>query len=401
LALLGGLILNLMPCVLPVLSIKLLSVVSHGGRGRRSIRVSFLASAAGILFSFLVLAAGALALKAAGLAVGWGIQYQQPAFLSAMALLVTLFACNLLGWFEIPLPAWLGGLAGPGGSSGGGGHSLGGHFATGAFATLLATPCSAPFLGTAVGFALARGPLEILLIFGMLGLGLALPYLAVAAFPGLAGRLPRPGPWMVVLRRILGLALAGTAVWLLTVLAAQVGATGALLAGGLLLGVGLLFFLGGRLRGPVLAASVSALALAAVALPVGIGATARPEPAPAAAATGDWRPLDPAEIGRLVAAGKVVFVDVTADWCITCQVNKKLVLERDEVAERLDSKAVVTMRGDWTLPSDEITAYLTGYGRYGIPFNAVFGPGAPDGTLLPELLTVETVLDALDAAAGG
>jgi suppressor for copper-sensitivity B len=235
----------------------------------------------------------------------------------------------------------------------------------------------------------------------MLGLGLALPYLAVAAFPGLAGRLPRPGPWMVVLRRILGLALAGTAVWLLTVLAAQVGATGALLAGGLLLGVGLLFFLGGRLRGPVLAASVSALALAAVALPVGIGATARPEPAPAAAATGDWRPLDPAEIGRLVAAGKVVFVDVTADWCITCQVNKKLVLERDEVAERLDSKAVVTMRGDWTLPSDEITAYLTGYGRYGIPFNAVFGPGAPDGTLLPELLTVETVLDALDAAAGG
>ncbi len=407
LALLGGLILNLMPCVLPVLSIKLLSVVSHGGRESRAIRVSFLASAAGILFSFLVLAAGALALKAAGLAVGWGIQYQQPLFLSAMALVVTLFACNLLGWFEIPLPAWLGGLAGGGaggGSAGGGGHSLGGHFATGAFATLLATPCSAPFLGTAVSFALARGPLEILLIFGMLGLGLALPYLGVAAFPGLARRLPRPGSWMVVLRRILGLALAGTAVWLLTVLAAQIGATGAVLAGGLLLGVGLLFLLGGRLRGPVLAASVSALALAAVALPVGFGATARPEPAPATASgaeTGDWRPLDPAEIGRLVAAGKTVFVDITADWCITCQVNKKLVLERGEVARRLDGDAVVTMRGDWTLPSDEITDYLTGYGRYGIPFNIVFGPGAPDGKLLPELLTVETVLEALDAAAGG
>jgi suppressor for copper-sensitivity B len=400
LALLGGLILNLMPCVLPVLSIKLLSVVSHGGRERRAIRVSFLASAAGILFSFLVLAVGALALKAAGMAVGWGIQYQQPLFLSAMALVVTLFACNLLGWFEIPLPAWLGGLAGADGSSGGGGHSLGGHFATGAFATLLATPCSAPFLGTAVGFALARGPLEILLIFGALGLGLALPYLTVAAAPGLAARLPRPGRWMVVLRRILGLALAGTALWLLTVLAAQVGVAAAILAGVLLLGVGLLFLLGGRLRGPVLAASVSALALAAVALPVGFGATARPEPAPAAE-TGDWRPLDPAEIGRLVAAGKVVFVDVTADWCITCQVNKKLVLERGEVARRLDSDAVVTMRGDWTLPSDEITEYLTGYGRYGIPFNAVFGPGAPDGKLLPELLTVETVLDALDAAAGG
>jgi suppressor for copper-sensitivity B len=396
LALLGGLILNLMPCVLPVLSIKLLSVVSHGGRERRAIRVSFLASAAGILFSFLMLAAGLLALKTAGLAVGWGIQYQQPLFLSAMALVVTLFACNLLGLFEIPLPAWLGGLAG----SGGDGHSLGGHFATGAFATLLATPCSAPFLGTAVGFALARGPLEILLIFGALGLGLALPYLTVAALPGLAGRLPRPGPWMVVLRRVLGLALAGTALWLLTVLAAQVGVTAAVLAGALLLALGLLLLLRGRLRGPVLAASVSVLALAAVALPVGFGATARPEPAPAAA-SGDWRPLDAAEITRLVAAGKTVFVDITADWCITCQINKKLVLEDDDVAERLGGEAVVTMRGDWTLPSDEITDYLTGYGRYGIPFNAVFGPGAPDGALLPELLTVETVLDALDTAAGG
>jgi suppressor for copper-sensitivity B len=402
LALLGGLILNLMPCVLPVLSIKLLSAISHGGRARGAIRVSFLASAAGILFSFLVLAGAALALKAAGMAVGWGIQFQQPLFLSAMALVVTLFACNLLGWFEIPLPAWLGGLgeAGAGGGQGGG-HGLAGHFLTGAFATVLATPCSAPFLGTAVGFALARGAAEILLIFAVLGLGLALPYLAVAAFPGLAGRLPRPGPWMVVLRRILGLALAGTALWLLSVLAAQVGVAAAVLAGVLLLAVGLLLFLGDRLRGPVLAASVSALALAAVALPSGFGATARPEPAPGAATAGDWRPLDPPEIARLVAAGKVVFVDVTADWCLTCQVNKKLVLEDDDVAERLGAAPVVAMRGDWTLPSDEITDYLTGFGRYGIPFNVVFGPGAPEGRLLPELLTVETVLEALDAAAGG
>jgi suppressor for copper-sensitivity B len=396
LALLGGLILNLMPCVLPVLSIKLLSAISHGGRARGAIRISFLASAAGILFSFMILAGAALALKAAGMAVGWGIQFQQPLFLSVMALVVTLFACNLLGWFEVPLPAWLGGLA-----EAGAGHGLAGHFLTGTFATVLATPCSAPFLGTAVGFALARGATEILLIFAALGLGLALPYLAVATFPGLAGRLPRPGPWMVVLRRILGLALAGTALWLLSVLAAQVGVAAAVLAGVLLLALGLLLFLGNRLRGSVLAASVSALALAAVALPSGFGATARPESAPTAVTAGDWRPLDPREIARLVAAGKVVFVDVTADWCLTCQVNKKLVLEDDDVAERLGGDAVVTMRGDWTLPSDEITDYLTGFGRYGIPFNIVFGPGAPEGRLLPELLTVATVLEALDAAAGG
>ncbi len=404
LALLGGLILNLMPCVLPVLSIKLLSAIGHGGRELGAIRVSFLASAAGIVFSFLILAGAALALKAGGLAVGWGIQFQQPLFLSAMALVVTLFACNLLGWFEIPLPGWLGDLAaaGAGGSTAGdghGGHGLVGHFLTGAFATLLATPCSAPFLGTAVGFALARGPAEILLIFAVLGLGLALPYLAVAAFPGLAGRLPRPGPWMVMLRRILGLALAGTALWLLTVLAAQVGATAAALAGLLLAGVGLLLFLRARLRGRVLAAAVSALALAALALPLGFGTTTRPEPAAGTAAAGDWRPLDTAEIDRLVAAGKVVFVDVTADWCLTCRVNKTLVLDDGQVAERLGADPVVTMRGDWTLPNDEITDYLTGFGRYGIPFNAVYGPAAPEGKLLPELLSVDAVLSALDAAS--
>ncbi len=405
LALLGGLILNLMPCVLPVLSIKLLSAIGHGGRELGEIRISFLASAAGIVFSFLVLAGAALALKAGGLAVGWGIQFQQPLFLSAMALVVTLFACNLMGWFEIPLPGWLGDLAavGAGGGTahgGHGGHGLLGHFLTGAFATLLATPCSAPFLGTAVGFALARGPAEILLIFAVLGLGLALPYLAVAAFPGLAGRLPRPGPWMIVLRRILGLALAGTALWLVTVLAAQVGTTAAALAGLLLAGIGLLLFLRARLRGRVLAASVSLLALAALALPLGFGTTARPDAASRAAGAEDWRPLDTAEIDRLVAAGKVVFVDVTADWCLTCQVNKTLVLDDGDVAERLGAAPVVTMRGDWTLPNDEITDYLTGFGRYGIPFNIVYGPGAPDGKLLPELLSVDAVLSALDEAGG-
>ena len=232
LAFLGGLILNLMPCVLPVLSMKVLSVVGHGGAEAAVVRRGFLATAAGILFSFLVLAGGAIALKSAGAAVGWGIQFQAPLFLIAMSAILVLFAANLFGLFEIPLPGFAGRAAGAGA-----GKSLGGAFATGAFATLLATPCSAPFLGTAIGFALSRGPGEILAVFAMLGLGLAVPYLAVAAWPRIATGLPRPGVWMVVLRRVLGGILLLTAIWLLSVLWALAGAAAAAAAGALLAGM--------------------------------------------------------------------------------------------------------------------------------------------------------------------
>ena len=412
LALLGGLILNLMPCVLPVLSIKLLSVIKHGGRARGRVRASFLASAAGIVTSFLVLAGVAVALKSWGMTVGWGIQFQQPLFLTAMAVVVSLFACNLFGFFEILLPRWAQGLAGLGQgpqgqvtAEGAAEPSLIGHFLTGAFATLLATPCSAPFLGTAVGFALSRGAAEITLIFAMLGLGLALPYLAIAAVPALAARLPRPGPWMVILRRILGLALAGTALWLLSVLATQVGLAPALGVGGLLAALGAVLWLGharraGRLPAPALA---GALALAAFVLPAVLpapDANAVAQPGDTMVGAQDWAVMDLGLIPALVADGKVVFVDVSADWCLTCQVNKTLVLDRGEVRKRLEAQGVVAMRGDWTLPSEEISRYLEGFGRYGIPFNAVYGPALPDGLALPEILTTGAVVEALERAGG-
>jgi suppressor for copper-sensitivity B len=402
LALLGGLILNLMPCVLPVLSIKLLSVVKQSGRARGEIRTSFLVTSAGIIASFLVLAGIAMALKSTGMAAGWGIQFQQPLFLAFMSLVVMLFAYNLFGLFEIGLPSWLADLALVGGGkvtpTGQPQHSLAGDFSTGAFATLLATPCSAPFLGTAVGFALARGPMEILLIFATLGLGLALPYLLIAAVPGLATLLPRPGAWMVTLRRVLAVVLVATALWLLSVLAAQVSLAAAAVVGLLLAGLAPLFYLRGRLAPPVMPVAISLLALAAVVAPAGFAA---PEHGPATAkADDDWRPLDLSQIDALVAEGKVVFVDVTADWCLTCIVNKSLVIDSAQVAERLSEETVVTMRGDWTLPSDEISAYLESFGRYGIPFNAVYGPAALDGAPLPELLTVDAVLQALDSAGG-
>ena len=395
-ALIGGLILNIMPCVLPVLSLKLLSVAEQGGKARSAVRAGFLASAAGILVSFLVLALGALALKGAGLAVGWGIQFQQPLFLSGMALILTLFALNLFGSFEIALPGWASRAAEKTPHEG-----LGGHFLTGALATLLATPCSAPFLGTAVGFALARGSLEILMIFTALGLGLALPYLLVAALPGLAAALPRPGPWMVTLRRVLGLAMAGTAVWLLTVLAAQIGLGGALLVAALLLAFALAVGLGARglLRGKVLPVSglLAAAALGAVLL----------FPTPERAADGSdgsetlWQRFDEARVQSLVSQGGVVLVDVTADWCITCKVNKSAVLERGQVRALLEGGAVSPLQADWTNPDPAISAYLESFGRYGIPFNAVYGPGAPEGIALPELLSEAAVLEAIERARGG
>ncbi len=397
LALLGGLILNLMPCVLPVLSMKVLSVVGHGGAEAAAVRRGFLATAAGILFSFLVLAGGAIALKSAGATVGWGIQFQAPLFLIAMAAILVLFAANLFGLFEIPLPGFASNAARIGG-----GKSIGGAFATGAFATLLATPCSAPFLGTAIGFALSRGSGEILAVFAMLGLGLAVPYLAVAAWPRIATGLPRPGAWMMVLRRVLGGVLLLTAAWLLSVLWVLAGTAAAAAAGALLAGLFAALIL--RRAAPGLKPAAVSLAVACLAAVLAVPAlTGAPAPSGAARATEDagitWQPFDKVKLLNHVAEGRVVFVDVTADWCITCLANKALVIDRGAVAERLRGAGVIAMRADWTRPDPKIAAYLRSFGRFGIPFNAVYGPAAPAGIALGELLTEGNVLAAMKAAA--
>ncbi len=391
LAFVGGLILNLMPCVLPVLSIKLMGVIGLGGAERRHVVKRFLAAAAGIVTSFLALAALAVAVKATGQIVGWGIQFQEPLFLVALVVVLTLFACNLWGWFEVRLPAWVGGLGGSGESSDG----IAANFASGAFATVLATPCSAPFLGTALGFALARGWAEIFAVFAALGLGMAAPFFAVAAFPGVVTRMPRPGPWMVTLQRFLGLALAATAVWLLTVLAAQAGTAAALAVGALMAVAAAVVWraAGGGRRRLVTTAGRAVVVALAFAAPGQIGRAG-----PAAPVDALWQPFDRAAIASLVAGGKTVFVDVTADWCITCRFNKTTVLERDEVARRLAGAQVVAMRADWTLPDDEIAAYLESFGRFGIPFNAVYGPALRRGLALPEILTTKAVLGTLDRA---
>lgn len=406
LAFLGGLILNLMPCVLPVLSIKLLGVVSHGGSEARTVRLSFLASAAGIIVSFLIIGGSLAALKSAGATIGWGIQFQQPWFLASMMVVIIVFACNLWGWFEFRLPT----SVADAGIQVSHTHGMGGHFLTGMLATLLATPCSAPFLGTAVGFALARGTMDILIIFATLGVGLATPYVTVALFPRAVTLLPKPGQWMVGLRRVLGVALAGTAGWLLWVMSQQVGLQAAAISGVFALGLLVMVYWRNRTgASSVVNPAFFATLLGAVAIAVPIlagtpefGTTfGNNKSAKQSSAKLDalWQPFDRDGINALVAAGNVVFVDVTADWCITCQVNKSFVLAGSPVIDQLQSNNVTPMQADWTLPDAAISDYLASFSRYGIPFNAVYGPGAPDGLTLPELLTSDTVMQAIEEAS--
>ncbi|KIT16380.1 protein-disulfide reductase DsbD family protein [Jannaschia aquimarina] len=380
-ALLGGFILNAMPCVLPVLSLKLASALQARDRALAEVRLGFLAAASGVIAFFATLALVLIGLRAAGVAVGWGVQFQQPAFLAVMVVLMILFAASLWGLWEAPLPS---GVASAMGRAGGTG--LRGDFATGAFAAVMATPCSAPFIGTAVAYALTSGAGTTLAVFLAMGAGLALPYLAVAARPGLVRRLPRPGPWMASVKAVLGGLLALAALWLLSVLWASAGPWPAVAVAAVAVAVLAALSLRRR-RAMVAGGGLAAAILAAILVPGG----SAPDPV----AGGDWVRFDPARIEAEVAGGEVVFVDVTADWCLTCKANKRLVLDSAPVTEAL--QRTVAMRGDWTRPDPQIASYLESHGRYGIPFNAVYGPGAPEGVALPEILTEAAVLEALAA----
>jgi suppressor for copper-sensitivity B len=396
-ALLGGLILNLMPCVLPVLSIKLFAFTREAGGSLRDVRLGSAATASGITFSFLLLAACLIGLKWSGATLGWGIQFQQPWFLAGMAVLTVLFAASFFEWLPIGLPHSIANAA----SRRSGGPMIE-AFLTGVFATLLATPCSAPFVGTAVGFALARGPSEILAIFVCLGLGMALPYWMAALFPGCVRWLPRPGPWMLVVRKFLGILLLGTAAWLIYVLWSTAGAWTALITAALL--ACLLSYralISAPFRGQIasLASRRSGLITAGlVVMPLIVSFSGTAPVLPAAAAQ-DWQAFDLDALPGLIAGGNTVLVDVSATWCLTCKVNDVRVLENAEVRSRLQQPHVIRMRADWSRPNPYIADYLHRFARYGIPFDVVYGPQRPDGEPLPELLTTSGLLRAIDQAS--
>ncbi|MCA3019560.1 MAG: thioredoxin family protein [Rhodocyclaceae bacterium] len=402
LALLGGLVLNLMPCVFPVLGIKVMGFVENAHGESRLLRRQGAAYFVGVLLSFMALAGLMLALRGAGQSIGWGFQMQEPLFVGALAVLFFVMALNLSGVFEFGTSIQaVAGDAEQRAQS----NPLVGALISGVLATVVATPCMAPGLGASVGFTLSQSAPIALLVFVAIAVGLALPVSLLSFFPALLRYLPKPGAWMDTFKQVMAFPLYGTVVWLVWILGAQTGNDGvaALLAG--LTVLALAGWVYGRMqtRKPVAAVAVG-LALAAAGLWfawTGASAVApTPEPAAGSAASSaspsDWVPFSTERIAALRNDGKSVFVDFTATWCITCQVNKRVALNDEAVVAQMKTRNVVRMKADWTRKDPAITAALAAFGRNGVPLYVLYPPrGEP--VILPELLTPTLVLDAISA----
>ncbi|MGG5888625.1 protein-disulfide reductase DsbD family protein [Falsiroseomonas sp. HC035] len=388
LALAGGLILNLMPCVFPVLAMKAMALARLGGAGRGEIRLHAAAYTAGVLVSFAAVGGLLVALRAAGVAAGWGFQFTQPAFVAGMAWLVLAVGLNLSGVFAF------GRTVGAGQAVAGRGGPLG-AFATGGLAVLLATPCTAPFMAAALGAALVMPPAATMAVFLALGVGLAAPYALLGVAPGLARALPRPGAWMERLRQALAFPMYATAAWLIWVLALQAGPDGVLfgLAGAVVLAAGL-WGLGlvQRAGGPRLA-GVAATGLAVL---VALALLPQLATAPAAAAAEPGAEAwSEARVAELRAAGRPVFVNATAAWCITCQVNDRVALRADAVQRAFAEHRIAYLKADWTRGDPAIGAMLRAHGRDGVPLYLFWASGALEPVVLPQILTEGQVLAAL------
>ncbi len=399
-AILGGLILNLMPCVFPILAMKAASLAGHAHE-QAAARRQGLAFLGGVLVTFLALAGALIAAQAAGAAVGWGFQLQSPAVVAGLALLMLAVAMNLSGVFEIGTS-----LQGVGsGFASRGGYA--GAFFTGVLAVVVAAPCTAPFMAPALGWALTQTPAAALAVFAALGLGFAAPFVAAACAPGLLARLPRPGPWMDVLKKALAFPMYGAAAWLLWVLSLQAGPMGLarLLAAAVVLAAAAWIFglaqrreRGGGLR--ALGAALAAAALVGAVLPAyGGPAPGTPDQASAEAEL-PYEPYSPERLAELRAAGTPVFVNFTAAWCVTCQVNEQVALARQGVAQALADSGAVYLKGDWTRKDEVIAAELARHGRAGVPLYLVYDAKGSEPQVLPQLLTEGVVIRALEAAAG-
>ncbi len=392
LALLGGLVLNLMPCVLPVLAIKVFGVAELAARDRRELRLHGLVYAGGVLASMELLALAVIALRGAGASVGWGFQFQEPLFVAAISALLVLFALNLFGVFEIGAPRL--------GELGASASGIRRSFFEGLLAVVLATPCSAPFLGTALGFAFAAPPARVLAIFAAIGVGLASPYALVTWMPAWARFVPRSGPWMLSLRAGLGFALLATGVWLVWIFGRSAGSDGVAVLLAWLLAVAFAAWLYGTLqaRRPRWLPLAAALAAALLCVPASVGL--RPAPAARGGEPEDaWVPYAAAALAAERAAGRPAFVSFTADWCITCKLNERVVLRDQRILEELAVRDFALFRADWTRRDAAIRAELARFGRAGVPLYLVYPAGeGGEPELLPELLSVERVLEALRAA---
>lgn len=398
LGLIGGLILNCMPCVLPVLAIKVVSVAEMAQHGRREVLAHGAAYAAGVLGSMWALAAVVIALRAAGSLVGWGFQFQEPLFVLGVCTVVVVFALNLFGVFEVGGPS--GRVATLGADATGWRRSL----FEGLLAVVLATPCTAPFLGTAVGFAFSSPPQVIVAIFTAVGAGLAAPFVAVSLVPGWSRFVPRAGSWMLVLRSGLGFALLASAVWLLWIAGRSLGADGIVWMLGFLVAVAFGVWTFGQLQRAQRMGWARGLAVGMLVFAVAAPLLVRLEPAPARAADAaadGFTAYDPEALAEELRAGRPAFVVFTADWCITCKVNEKAVIADEEIQTALRDLDFAVFRADWTRRDEAIRAELARFGRAGVPLYLVYRPGRPaEPVMLPELLSVEGLRAALQEAAG-
>jgi thiol:disulfide interchange protein len=394
LALLGGIVLNAMPCVFPILSLKLLGLARQA-HGRRSEQVAHgLAYTTGVLVSFAALGGALLALRAGGRAIGWGFQLQTPIFVAVIAYILLAMGLSLSG-----VAAFGAGFSGTGGRLAGR-SGLTGTFFTGVLATIVATPCTAPFMGAALGFALIAPAAVAIGIFLALGLGLAAPYLIATITPGWQRLLPRPGGWMELVKQLLAFPLYGTVAWLVWVLIQEAGpgrSLGALF--GLVL-VGFAVWIYGRTRlaaplgrrlgiGLATAGTAAAILLAAPLSTPGQGMANAPPQGKLA-----YEPFTAQRLSTLEAAGKPVFVNLTASWCVTCLINERVALDSEAVRQAFASRGIVALKGDWTMQNPEITALLQQFGRSGVPLYLLYG-GKGEPVILPQLLTAASVLDAL------
>ena len=397
-ALVGGLILNLMPCVFPVLAMKAASLAGHGGEQAEA-RKQGLAFGAGVLVTFLGLAIILIALRAAGSAIGWGFQLQDPTVVAVLALLMLLVGLNLSGLFEVgtSMQGVGSGLATKGG--------LSGSFFTGVLAVVVAAPCTAPLMGPALGWALTSPPAAALVVFLALGVGFALPFVAVAFVPGLLARLPRPGAWMDGFKKLLAFPMYGAVAWLVWVLTVQVGSD----AVPRILGAAVILALAAWVFGIVQRRRVAGgkpVALAAVATVLAVVAVAGGAfwPAysvatePSGEAKLDDEAYTPARLAALQAEGRPVLVNYTAAWCVSCQVNDRVALSTTAVSEALKRNNAVYLKADWTKRDAEIAAELARFGRAGVPLYLMYGAKGGEPAILPSILTEGVVVKALNAA---
>lgn len=404
-AFLGGIILNLMPCVLPVLSLKLFSLVKQAGESRGRLLALGISTTVGILVSFWVLAAIISIVKMGGGNAGWGMQFQSAGFIAFMVVILSVFAMSFFGVFEV----WLPGSALTQMDAAGRKQGLGGAFFTGALLVLLSTPCSAPFLGTAMGFAFTASTPVLFLFFTAAGVGLSAPYLLVSAFPSVLKKLPKPGAWMVKLQKVMGALLLATVAWLLWIVNEQSGCNGVLIFAGIAaFSIAVSFFIG-KFAPPGVAfvREVVAIVIPAAFLfgawftfvaPIykaEVEKTFFARAAEQVSADG-WYRYSPQLIEDFAKAGRTVFIDVTADWCLTCKANEAAVLGRQDFTQAMDSLNVVRVKADWTIETPEVNALLESMGKSGVPAYAIYPKGdASRQIVLPELLTTGAIVEQI------